>query len=83
MDVFIILLMLVTFVLFIYSRRMLVQTRIRIDDRNRMKEMHYGILKYIEEGKSKEEIIILLMKDYGLERPEADYMYSRVVIGSQ
>lgn len=83
MEILIIVLMLIALLLFVYSRYQLMQTKKRINRHDHMKEMHDGILKYTDEGKSKEETLVLIMQDYGLERHEADYMYDRAIEGSR
>ncbi|MFC3419432.1 hypothetical protein ACFOLA_08105 [Salinicoccus hispanicus] len=78
MDILIIVLMVIALLLFIGSRYQLMQTRERLDAHDHMKEMRDSILKYTKKGKTRAETIDAIMRDYGLEQREADYMYDRV-----
>ena len=76
-DSLIIILMIACLVLFVLSRHQLGKTKKSMTAPNYAEELYNRVSKAHGAGKTKEEIIAMMKKDYGLDEEEAEYIYHR------
>ncbi|CAM2915831.1 hypothetical protein [Salinicoccus roseus] len=76
-DFLVIILMVIALVLFVLSRYQLGRTTKSMAAHNYAQELYNRVSKAHGAGKTKEEIIAMMKKDYGLDEDEAEYIYHR------
>lgn len=76
-EVLAVLLMIGTLLLFVLSRLQLNRTKKSMTAHNYAEELYHRVLKDSRMGKTREEIIEVMKKDYGLDQHEAEYIYQR------
>ncbi|MFA7745413.1 hypothetical protein [Salinicoccus roseus] len=76
-DFLVIILMVIALVLFVLSRHQLDRTKKSMSEHNYIEELYSRVSKAHGAGKTKEEIIAMMKKDYGLDEDEAEYIYHR------